>query len=241
MQLNERGELEEVVIKDGQVFRISFVDEPMPAEPSEVPYETETLPSIATELSLLMDNSKFLESAIPVNELDQTSSRDWINYDELPLLSQHVQSVSSSTNQLTQQFSAPASGCMSTAMRSQDSTYDENHNNLCESSSTVQNLHCARSLNFSNYCVECEKFLPTAEALGAHMESNHRLIDEATNYEIGGEFGWSSALNNQTNNENETRPFICTICSLTFPLEESFQRHNLYVHGRASNRSSSKR
>ncbi|KFB50774.1 AGAP005566-PA-like protein [Anopheles sinensis] len=244
MQVNERGELEEVVVKDGQVFRISFVDEPMPAETSEVPYESESLPSIATELSLLMDNSKFLESAIPVNELEQTSSRDWINYDELPLLSQHLQPVSSSTSQLTQQLSDPASSCMllnSTAMRSQDSTCDENHNNLCESRSTAEKVHCARSLDFSNYCVECEKFLPTAEALSAHMESKHRLIDEAANYGIGGEFGWSSTLNSHTNNEIETRPFICNLCTLTFPLEESFQRHNLYVHGRASNRPSSKR
>uniref|UniRef100_A0A182J318 Uncharacterized protein n=1 Tax=Anopheles atroparvus TaxID=41427 RepID=A0A182J318_ANOAO len=57
--INEKGVVEQVVVKDGEVFYISFVDEPLPAETQSVPYESDTLPSIATELSQLLDSTSF--------------------------------------------------------------------------------------------------------------------------------------------------------------------------------------
>ncbi|XP_035913810.1 uncharacterized protein LOC118512850 [Anopheles stephensi] len=91
--VNENDPSEHVVVKDGYTFYIRYVDEPTSEGPleerssaDEDACEVESLPSISNELSRLMDDIMLPEGAITTLEHTESSARDWINYDELPLL-----------------------------------------------------------------------------------------------------------------------------------------------------------
>uniref|UniRef100_A0A182PHF8 C2H2-type domain-containing protein n=1 Tax=Anopheles epiroticus TaxID=199890 RepID=A0A182PHF8_9DIPT len=111
--------------------------------------EEESLPSIPNDMSeRLLDDSVL---SVCGNEYgaDEGSVRDWINYDELPLLNQQKQ------QQQQQQLPVPTDHISG------------------RSSSIDVRVEFERCKN-----CQCEKFFPSNECLQEHMELNHRMIDE---------------------------------------------------------------
>ncbi|XP_053666096.1 uncharacterized protein LOC128715240 [Anopheles marshallii] len=212
---SEHDPSEHVVVKDGYTYYIRYLDESMSEEPpvqhnyeGEVLGEMEQLPSISKELSMLMVDSMLPEGAIPTLENIESSTRDWINYDELPLLSQQKQQQPVSTDHVSppndtsvenqccknyhttlvkpraesQQEVVGLSGCELFPVLS-NALQQPSVEGFLPSNETVLMNSSKSSVvtmvpDFSHYCVECEKFFPSNDCLQEHMESNHRLFDE---------------------------------------------------------------
>uniref|UniRef100_A0A6E8VMM4 C2H2-type domain-containing protein n=1 Tax=Anopheles coluzzii TaxID=1518534 RepID=A0A6E8VMM4_ANOCL len=203
---------EQVVVKDGCIFYIRYVDEPEVAEDVPVVRSngeefSESLPSIANELSMLLDDSAALADGGHPSLADEHSAevtaRDWINYDELPLLNQqklqqpvpiadHVTRRSSGTARVETErckdCHKPARAnesrmtygdvCWCSATPGMMSPLEANLS-FCSPEPPTPTNAATMVPDFSYYCVECEKFFPTNECLQEHMELNHRLIDES--------------------------------------------------------------
>lgn len=226
--------LEQVVVQDGQVFYIRYVDEPtqeITPQPQgngeQVSCDTELC--LENELSMLMENIMCPESAIPVDEPEQCSSRDWINYDELPLLNQHVH-------------------CRTSGIDTLQHLPSERFRSI-ETPATPDSSEPIATLlpDFSHYCVECEKFFPSLHGLQEHMEVNHRLIDESQaramtmipravyNETVGlrctNAHNWPSTTTAAIIRQSPRRPFFCDACNISFDFVHSFYMHNYSVHG----------
>ncbi|XP_050074916.1 uncharacterized protein LOC126562448 [Anopheles maculipalpis] len=211
--VNEDDPSEHVVVKDGYTFYIRYLDEPISEEEPLVQqnaaadvtaYEVESLPPISNELSKLMDDNMLPEGAITPLEHTESSGRDWINYDELPLLlnqqkqQQHRRSVSSKDQISLQPCDTLVENESSNASRARVSAKcplmaDQTTPKPClegfslpneavlmntSSSSSSGPKAAAMVPDFSHYCVECEKFFPSNDLLEAHMELNHRLFGD---------------------------------------------------------------
>ncbi|XP_049293650.1 uncharacterized protein LOC125769159 [Anopheles funestus] len=210
---SEHDPSEHVVMKDGYTFYIRYLDESVSEEPLVQRNhgadfcEVESLPSISNELSMLMDDSMLPEGAISMFEPNESSQRDWINYDELPLLNQQKRQQTVSTDHVSPQSDtlgenhrgknnqntlvkptenqhaneAGLSGCEMFPVLT--NTAQSAGAEFSQSNETVLMNSSVPTLvtmvpDFSHYCVECEKFFPSNDSLQEHMESNHRLFDE---------------------------------------------------------------
>ncbi|XP_052897041.1 uncharacterized protein LOC128303973 [Anopheles moucheti] len=212
---SEHDPSEHVVVKDGYTYYIRYLDESILEAPlvqhnhgGEVFGEVERIPSISNDLSMLMDDNMLPEGAIPALENVEGSARDWINYDELPLLSQQKQQQSVSTDHVTppndtlvgnqhcknyhttlvkpsahsEQKAVGCSGCemfpVLTNALQQPSVEGFLPSNETVLMNSSKSSVVTKVPDFSHYCVECEKFFPSNDSLQEHMEFNHRLFDE---------------------------------------------------------------
>lgn len=237
--VNDMGQMEQVVVKNGQVFHISFLDEPAEQEPPALPTPT----------------SEDTES-------EESQSRDWINYDELPLLKNVTggetedgtykcgictKELKSALNLYVheQTHKTKRLDCKVCGKRFNRIGKVEHHTRK-HHPETVSEEHSPSSTpvlnDFSNYCVECEEFFITGDELQLHMEQNHRLIDDSKSPKtlkksIGcpyceETFEWPCLLKTHMTKHTGEKPFICERCNVSFRFVQSFYRHNRRVHGR---------
>lgn len=232
---------EEVVVKNGQVFHISFIDDP--AEPPA------NNPTPASE------------------DADNDEERDWINYDELPLL-KHVsgsevedgvfkcgicaKELKSALNLYVheQTHKTTRLDCKTCGKRFNRIGKLEHHMRRHHSDPTPEKNASPNSssstpilTNFNHYCVECEEFFPSQEDFETHMERTHRLVDDANCPKGGGlkksigcpyceeTFEWPCLLKTHMTKHTGEKPFICERCNVSFRFVQSFYRHNRRVHG----------
>ncbi|XP_058457063.1 zinc finger protein 366-like [Malaya genurostris] len=241
--LNDMGQMEQVVVKNGQVFHISFIDEPVEPEPPALPTPT----------------SEDTES-------EESQSRDWINYDELPLLHNVCNSENdkgthkcklcgkelvSALNLYVheQTHKVTRLDCKICGKRFNRIGKLEHHSRRHHQEAISEDLTSANSpssmpllSDFNNYCVECEEFFSSTEELQNHMEANHRLIDDSKSPKglkksIGclycdETFEWPCLLRTHMTKHTGEKPFICEPCNVSFRFVQSFYRHNRRVHGR---------
>lgn len=246
-QLNEMGQMEQVVVKNGQVFHISFLEEP--GEPEQLP------PS-----ALPTPNSED-------GECEESQSRDWINYDELPLL-QNVAGGETETGSYkcgycpkelktslnlyvheqthkTDRLDCKTCGKRFNRIGKLEHHIQQHHPEVvADEAGTPLSPSGTPVLNdFSNYCVDCEEFFTSAEDLQNHMEQNHRLIDDTKSPRemkksscpcpfCGETFEWPCLLKTHMTKHTGEKPFICERCNVSFRFVQSFYRHNRRVHGR---------
>ncbi|XP_053688411.1 zinc finger protein 628-like [Sabethes cyaneus] len=244
--LNDNGQVEQVVVKNGQVFHISFLDEPTEAAVSVPP----------------TPNSEDTES-------EESQSRDWINYDELPLL-QNVcggetengtykcgicgKELKSALNLYVheQVHKSTRLDCKTCGKRFNRIGKLEHHTRRHHPETLPEESPAACGKDspstpvlsdFSNYCVECEEFFNSSDELQNHMEINHRLIDDSQCSKISlkksvgcpycnESFEWPCLLKTHMTKHTGEKPFICERCNVSFRFVQSFYRHNRRVHGR---------
>ncbi|XP_058831383.1 zinc finger protein 44-like [Topomyia yanbarensis] len=240
--LNHLGQMEQVVVKNGQVFHISFIDDPSEPEPPALPTH----------------NSENTES-------EDSQSRDWINYDELPLLQNIFNSETENGTYKCKQCGKELVSALNLYIHEQTHKTTrldckvcgkrfnrigklEHHirkhhlETLPEGSASGNSPSGTPILNdFSNYCVECEEFFTSGDELQNHMEVNHRLIDDSKSPKdlkkaIGcpyceETFEWPCLLKTHMTKHTGEKPFICERCNVSFRFVQSFYRHNRRVHG----------
>lgn len=240
--VNDVAPAEEVVVKNGQVFHISFLDDPAEPEPP-------THPTPSSE------------------DTEKDDERDWINYDELPLLNNVIggevkegvfkcgicgKELKTALNLYVheQTHKATRLDCKLCGKRFNRIGKLEHHTRKHHPESASDGVSSPHSssgtpgLNdFNNYCVDCEEFFSTTDELQSHMELNHRLIDDSkfpkdsSKKSIGcpccGEmFEWPCLLKTHMTKHTGVKPFICERCNISFRFVQSFYRHNRRVHGR---------
>ncbi|XP_052860774.1 uncharacterized protein LOC128267866 [Anopheles cruzii] len=187
------GMAEEVVVKDGQVYHIRFIDEPadVPTSTSAV-LATGPLPSSSADCCQepSVSDDQFLGTSeyIPNGE-PPSLSRDWINYDELPLLKPAQAAVSSATHSGKKPDSpAVPYDCelcrillisAETIERHKSASVPVSRQQSFNRTTAPQSASVDVCSDFSNYCVECAEFFSSADRLDEHMEAKHRLIGDS--------------------------------------------------------------
>ncbi|XP_058066946.1 uncharacterized protein LOC131216466 [Anopheles bellator] len=198
------GMAEEVVVKNGQVYHIRFID-----ELADVPTSTSTVPLASSSL-LPSSSDCWQEPSVSDDQFPRnwenipngeppSLSRDWINYDELPLLtgSKPAQPAASSATSLGKKSDSPAAAvpydCELCRILLISAESVEQHKSACSKSLPVpesrrqsfnrrvapQSASVDVCSDFSNYCVECAEFFSSADRLDEHMEAKHRLIGDS--------------------------------------------------------------
>ncbi|XP_050091083.1 uncharacterized protein LOC126574768 [Anopheles aquasalis] len=197
---------DEIVVSNGDVFHIRFIDEP----PIDEGLPSSTCPIVQPD-GQLFDGA----DGSYTYTVEPAVDRDWINYDELPMLSKlnSAAPVSDSETALATVevhdsgalccpsllISAESSGWPATeatlmhntpalsvepaacrAKRAEVSSPRKRRNRRHKTKAPATNGIDSNGgwHDFRNYCVECTKFFPTAEDLELHMESYHRLVGD---------------------------------------------------------------
>ncbi|ETN66864.1 hypothetical protein AND_001337 [Anopheles darlingi] len=198
---------DEIVVSNGDVFHIHFIDEP----PIDEDLPSSTCPIVQP------NNQLFDEADGSCTYTDELAvDRDWINYDELPMLSKHNSVAPTSHGESAHAnveahdsgalrgpsllISAESSGWPETEatimhitpVLSVEPTNQANGTQVSSGGSKRRRNRRRKTTKpsttgvdsdsgwhgFRNYCVECSKFFPTAADLELHMEFCHRLVDD---------------------------------------------------------------